>query len=166
MMTNDPGDTSARRRFLARLTIALTAFGAVIVAVPAVTFIMRGLFRIVPQEWRRIGAVDDFETGRTVLVSFEAAHADPWASESGRAGAWLRREPNDEFTALSLHCTHLGCPVAWQAEAGLFLCPCHGGVYHDDGSVASGPPLRPLPRHPVRVRNGEVEIETRAIPMA
>src|SRR5438034_1305821 len=48
------------------------------------------------------------------------------------------------FQVFNVNCTHLGCPVNWQAEAKLFLCPCHGGVYYEDGTVAGGPPPRPL----------------------
>jgi len=48
------------------------------------------------------------------------------------------------FQVFNVNCTHLGCPVNWQAGAKLFLCPCHGGVYYSDGTVAGGPPPRPL----------------------
>jgi Rieske Fe-S protein len=34
--------------------------------------------------------------------------------------------------------------VNWQAAAKIFLCPCHGGVFYSDGTVAGGPPPRPL----------------------
>jgi menaquinol-cytochrome c reductase iron-sulfur subunit len=56
--------------------------------------------------------------------------------------------------------------VRWVADAELFLCPCHGGVYYADGTVSAGPPPRTLPQYPVRVRNGEVEILTSPIPIA
>jgi menaquinol-cytochrome c reductase iron-sulfur subunit len=52
------------------------------------------------------------------------------------------------------------------AEAQLFLCPCHGGVYYADGTVSSGPPPKRLPTYPVRVRAGQVEIQTSPIPIA
>ena len=37
-------------------------------------------------------------------------------------------------------------------DAELFLCPCHGGVYYADGTVAGGPPPQPLFRYGVRDR--------------
>jgi menaquinol-cytochrome c reductase iron-sulfur subunit len=64
-----------------------------------------------------------------------------------------------------MYCTHTGCPVQWVSSAKLFFCPCHGGAFHDDGSVAAGPPPRALDRHEVRVRNGVVEVRTRKMPL-
>jgi menaquinol-cytochrome c reductase iron-sulfur subunit len=74
-------------------------------------------------------------------------------------------ENADEFIAFAVNCSHLGCPVRWLGDANLFMCPCHGGVYYSDGSVAAGPPPRPLTRYPVRIQNGEVQIQTRPIPI-
>jgi menaquinol-cytochrome c reductase iron-sulfur subunit len=51
------------------------------------------------------------------------------------------------------------------ANAQLFLCPCHGGVYNEDGSVAGGPPPRALTQYPVRVEDGNVLLRTSALPL-
>jgi Rieske Fe-S protein len=32
-----------------------------------------------------------------------------------------------------MNCAHLGCPVTWFPQSGLFMCPCHGGVYYENG---------------------------------
>ncbi|NIQ55984.1 MAG: Rieske 2Fe-2S domain-containing protein, partial [Gammaproteobacteria bacterium] len=75
-----------------------------------------------------------------------------------------RREGEAEFVAFSIYCTHTACPVHWDARSELFLCPCHGGVFYADGSVAAGPPRWPLVRHPVRIREGRVELRTLGVP--
>jgi menaquinol-cytochrome c reductase iron-sulfur subunit len=49
--------------------------------------------------------------------------------------------------------------------ANLFLCPCHGGAYYRDGSVAAGPPPHPLFRYDVRIVDGHVQIRADAIPI-
>ena len=85
---------------------------------------------------------------------------------SANTAAWLRREGDQQFVAFSINCTHLGCPVRWLPDASLFMCPCHGGVYYKDGTVAAGPPPGPLTNIPVRINNGQVEIETSPIPIA
>ena len=72
----------------------------------------------------------------------------------------------DEFIAFAVNCSHLVCPVRWMADANLFMCPCHGGVYYQNGAVAAGPPPSPLPRYPVRVKNGYVQIQTAPIPIS
>lgn len=158
-----PSD-GVRRRFLARLSIVAGAIAAALVAVPSGLFLL-GLRRA-PQAWRAVGHLDTFEVGKTVEVSFLDPSPLPWTGVTARTAAWLRRVGEQEFIAFSVHCTHLGCPVRWLQDAELFMCPCHGGVFYEDGRVASGPPPRPLTRYPVRVHAGEVEILTSPIPIA
>jgi menaquinol-cytochrome c reductase iron-sulfur subunit len=114
-----------------------------------------------------VGLVGSFTIGETVNVVFEDASPLPWAGVTARTAAWLRRDGERQFTAFTVHCTHLGCPVRWVADAQLFLCPCHGGVYYSDGTVSAGPPPRTLPQYPVRVNTttGQVEIQTSPIPI-
>ena len=155
-----------RRRFLARLSVALSGAVGAVLGLPVLGFLVAPLTRKEPRIWRPVGRVDDFAIGETVNVRFEDASALPWSGVTARTAAWLRREDETRFTAYSVHCTHLGCPVRWMAEAQLFLCPCHGGVYYADGTVSAGPPPKPLPTYPVRVRGGQVEIQTSPIPIA
>jgi menaquinol-cytochrome c reductase iron-sulfur subunit len=115
--------------------------------------------------WRSVGKVESFKIGETTAVQYEDASPLPWAGVTARSAAWLRRVNTDTFIAFSINCTHLGCPVRWLAEANLFMCPCHGGVYYQDGAVAAGPPPLPLSRYPVRVKNGDVQIQTSSIPI-
>jgi menaquinol-cytochrome c reductase iron-sulfur subunit len=168
-MDTDPqaGSSSPlkRRRFLARVSIALSAAVAAVLGLPVVGFLLSPLTRKPPRVWRSVGAVDGFRVGETVNVRFEDASPLPWAGVTARTAAWLRRDDESRFTAFTVHCTHLGCPVRWIADAQLFLCPCHGGVYYADGSVSAGPPPKPLPQYPVRVRDGQVEILTSPIPI-
>lgn len=49
-----------------------------------------------------------------------------------------------EYKAFSRVCTHLGCIVAWDEAKRQFECPCHGGIFDEDGQVLEGPPPLPL----------------------
>ena len=51
-----------------------------------------------------------------------------------------------DYKAFSRICTHLGCVVSWDATTKQFKCPCHGGIYDNEGQVVSGPPPAPLNR--------------------
>jgi cytochrome b6-f complex iron-sulfur subunit len=63
------------------------------------------------------------------------------------AGVWLVKRSNDStLLALDDRCTHLGCRQKWDAERGLFQCPCHGSEFDLDGNVKRGPATRALPR--------------------
>jgi quinol---cytochrome c reductase iron-sulfur subunit, bacillus type len=154
-----------RRRFLGRISIALSAICAAIVGIPVVGFIFGPLIAPEKDVWRAVGAVDNFKSGETVSVSFLDPSPMEWAGVSALTAAWLRRLDSGGFVAFSVNCAHLGCPVRWLPKADLFMCPCHGGVYYADGSVAAGPPPRGLFQYPVRVRNGQVEILASAVPI-
>jgi len=158
-------DTAPRRTFLTRLSLFLAGLGAAVTAVPVVGFVLGPLLRRNPSAWRVLGPVSSYRIGETVEVVFEVSSPTSWSGVSDRTGAWLRRDDVEAFTAFSIHCTHLGCPVRWLGDAKLFMCPCHGGVYYADGEVAAGPPGQSLKRHPVRIRDGRVEVQTRPIPI-
>ena len=155
---------ASRRRFLTRISIALGSIGAALAAIPSIGFLL-GL-RKTPQVWRTVGKLDDFKIGSTVNVAFEDSSPLPWSGVTAQTAAWLRRTSEQQFIAFSMNCTHLGCPVRWLADANLFMCPCHGGVFYSDGQVASGPPPKPLNQYPVRVQNGQVQILTSPVPIA
>lgn len=164
-----PGRTTleirSRRRFLTVLSLGLGTFAAGLVGIPIIGFLVAPLIEKTPRFWRPVGPLEKFEVGATVEVAFVDSSPLPWAGIAARTAAWLRRDNEESFTAFSVDCTHLGCPVRWLPDAELFLCPCHGGVYYENGNVASGPPPKPLPRYPVRVRNGQVEVLTSPVPI-
>jgi len=69
-----------------------------------------------------------------------------------------------QFQVFAVNCAHLGCPVRWFPQSGLFMCPCHGGAYYRDGSRASGPPERGLFEYPYKVENGQITIQAGELP--
>ena len=140
-----------RRRLLSRVSLALSGLAAAVVSVPIIAYLLSPLLQPPPEEWRDLGLVDNFRVGETVEVAYDELSSLPWAGQTARTAVWLRRTGERDFTAFGLNCTHLGCPVNWRPGAELFLCPCHGGVYYADGSVAGGPPPRPLVRYGVRI---------------
>jgi menaquinol-cytochrome c reductase iron-sulfur subunit len=152
-----------RRSFLSKIALLAGAIATSVVAVPSIAFLL-GL-RKVPMIWREVGKVSDFQVGQTVEVSFADSSSLPWAGVTAKTAAWLRRKSEDQFLVFSINCTHLGCPVRWLPDADLFMCPCHGGVFNSDGTVAAGPPPKSLVTYPVRVNHGAVEILASPLPI-
>ena len=117
--------------------------------------------------WRPVGPESGFAPGATVEVTFRDPSPERWSGVASEMGAWLRRETErgDRPPSRSIAGTYSGRPARRLADADLFMCPCHGGVFYRDGQVAAGPPPEPLKHHPVRVRHGQVEVWTRPIPI-
>lgn len=68
------------------------------------------------------------------------------------------RRAGNAFTARSLLCTHMGCPVTWREPDQRYVCPCHGGLYDAEGRVVEGPPPRGLDQVPAAVEGGLVVV--------
>lgn len=152
-----------RRRWLNRAIFGLSGLAGAVVGVPIIAYLLSPLINPARNVWRDLGPLDQFPPGQTVQVNFQDPSPLAWAGQTATQAAWLRRQGPTDFQAFSVNCTHLGCPVRWLPTARLFLCPCHGGVYYDDGRVAGGPPPRPLFRYDVRVENGHVFLLTRGL---
>jgi menaquinol-cytochrome c reductase iron-sulfur subunit len=154
----------SRRRFLSRVSLALSGLAGAVVSVPIIAYLLSPLLEPAPSEWRDLGLVENFGIGQTVEVAYDEPSPLPWAGQTARTAVWLRRNTDVDFIAFGINCTHLGCPVNWEAAAGLFLCPCHGGVYYADGSVAGGPPPRSLTRLATRIIDtNRVQVQTRPL---
>jgi menaquinol-cytochrome c reductase iron-sulfur subunit len=163
----DTGAASvSRRQFLSKLTMGMSGIIGALLGIPVVSFLLAPLLERAPQAWQPVATVDTLQIGQTTLVSFQDPSPLPWAGVTSRSAAWLRRESEQQFIAFAVNCTHLGCPVRWLADAKLFMCPCHGGVFYDSGQVAAGPPPRPLFQYETRVRNGQIEIRAGTLPIA
>ena len=154
-----------RRAFLNRLSLILSGLIGLVLSVPILAYLLTPLIRRAPGVWLDVGSLDQFTIGDTVQIAIEDPSPVAWAGQTARTSVWLRRNDQSTFTAFAVNCTHLACPVNWQAQAQIFLCPCHGGVFYGDGRVAAGPPPRPLPRYDVRIQGSNVQILTRPVPI-
>ncbi|MDA7087333.1 arsenate reductase (azurin) small subunit [Pseudomonas sp. SA3-5] len=55
--------------------------------------------------------------------------------------------PQRDIVAYSTLCTHMGCPVTYDAEQRLFKCPCHFSIFDPEhvGQMVSGQATENLP---------------------
>lgn len=153
------GEILDRRTVLEKwLGLILTGLGSVALAVPILGYLVGPVVRRKPDDWVRLGPVADFPVNETRVVDFPNPTSEPLDGATGKTAAYVRRLEGDRFLVMAVNCTHLGCPVSWFPAAGLFLCPCHGGVYYEDGERASGPPPHGLYRYDYRVEGGQLMI--------
>jgi len=150
-----PVDASTSRRgFLFKLGLALNLIGGVLVGIPLVGYVFAPARRLSRQSWIELGAVSKFPAGQTRLATYDNPFRVEWDGASSKVACWVRHLEAEQFQVFAINCAHLGCPVRWFPQSRLFMCPCHGGAYYEDGSRASGPPPRGLYEYEYRVRDG------------
>jgi len=165
--TTPPETPLTRRSLLMKLGILFNAVVATALAVPIVRFLLSSITRGRANaylSWVPIGPVDQFPEGETRLATFRNPYTTPTDGKTVETACWVRRVAGNQFQVFAVNCAHLGCPVRWFPQSGLFMCPCHGGAYYRDGSRASGPPERGLFEYPYKIENGVVTIQAGELP--
>ena len=155
---DDPREVSRRW-----LLLKIGAFFNVVVGIAIATPVVRYLLGPVRRSgfynsWISLGAIDQFPAGETRLATYENPYSKPWDGMTAKTACWVRHVGASEFQVFAINCAHLGCPVRWFPQSGLFMCPCHGGVYYADGARASGPPERGLFQYQYKVVGNELRI--------
>ena len=154
-----------RRNMLLRLGAGLSGVAAGLIGIPIIGFIFSAFSRpIYARTWVSLGPITKFPEQETRLAVYRSPWTRPWDGDTAKTPCWVRRIDATTFQVFAINCTHLGCPVRWFQESRLFMCPCHGGVFYEDGSHASGPPPRGLFEYPYQVDGGNLIIRAGHLP--
>jgi Rieske Fe-S protein len=168
IQTAPPAEASlSRRGFFMKLGILFNGFVAIVLALPVARFLFSSITRGRENgylSWVSLGDIGNFPPGETRMATFRNPLVMPTDGKTVDTACWVRRVAGDQFQVFAINCAHLGCPVRWFPQSGLFMCPCHGGAYYRDGSRASGPPERGLFEYPYKIENGELNIEAGQLP--
>src|SRR6202023_807878 len=159
-MSNE--NTLSRRGLFMKLGVLFNGLVASALAVPIVGFVLSSITRGRSHaylSWVPLGSVSEFPEGETRLATFRNPNVMPTDGKTVDTACWVRRVEGEQFQVFAVNCAHLGCPVRWFPQSGLFMCPCHGGAYYRDGARASGPPERGLFEYPHKVQNGLITIQ-------
>src|ERR1700760_568347 len=157
----------SRRGLLMKLGIFFNGLVALALTVPIVRYLLSSITRgraSAYLSWVPLGQVSEFPEGETRLATFRNPYVMPTDGKTVDTACWVRRVGGNEFQVFAVNCAHLGCPVRWFPQSGLFMCPCHGGAYYRDGSRASGPPERGLFEYPYKIENGVLAINAGQLP--
>jgi menaquinol-cytochrome c reductase iron-sulfur subunit len=148
----------SRRNLLLKVGAGLNAAAAVLMGVPLLGYVLSTFARKSQTSWISLGNLDTFPQGETRLATYRNPAGKPWDGDTSQVPCWVRRIDPDNFQVFAINCTHLGCPVRWFQEARLFMCPCHGGAFYEDGSHASGPPPRGLFEYQHKIDSGQLKV--------
>lgn len=156
-----------RRELFTKLGILLNSLVAVILAVPIVRYLLSPVSRGRKEgyeSWVPLGSIEKFPVGQTRLATYRNPVVNPWDGDTAEIACWVRNVDGKAFQVFAVNCAHLGCPVRWFPQSSLFMCPCHGGVYYQDGSRASGPPERGLFEYHYKIDSGKLLIQAGEMP--
>ncbi|HTY83584.1 MAG TPA: Rieske 2Fe-2S domain-containing protein [Silvibacterium sp.] len=164
-VTQDDPRVVSRRWMLLKLGVLINAAVGVAVAFPVVRYLLAPVKRKgAYNSWVTLGPVDQFPMGETRLATYLNPVNEPWDGDTAKTPCWVRHIDQSTFQVFAINCAHLGCPVRWFPQSGLFMCPCHGGVYYADGSRASGPPERGMFEYKYRIVGNELQISAGQLP--
>jgi menaquinol-cytochrome c reductase iron-sulfur subunit len=150
----------SRRKFLFKLSIAANSIVGAIFAVPIIGYLLGPAAKKEKAEeyWINLGTMDQFPEEATTLATFRNPSTTPSDGQTADLPCWVRRISGSDFQVFAINCAHLGCPVRWFAQSKLFMCPCHGGAYYQDGARASGPPERGLFEYQYKIEGNNLVI--------
>lgn len=155
-------DRSRREGLWKVLVGGIAAAIAGVVGVPVV-----GAF-IAPTRRRSVGKAPHAKASLAALavetprkIEVIEARTDAWDRSDPKpiGAAWLVRRAEGRVDAFSTVCPHLGCPVGYDAQAEVFVCPCHdSGFSRADGARLKGPSPRGLDPLAVTVQGDVVDV--------
>lgn len=154
------------RRTWLEAVLKLSGLGIVgVLATSAIANIISPIFeRRRGEVWKPLGLLDDFPVGEVSKAIVELSDDATGSRSLQEKGVFVWRKSAEEVIVYSRNCTDLSCPVTWDEGSGWFYCPCHGGIFTQQGDPVAGPPSRPLYRYATRERDGVLEIELNSLP--
>jgi len=159
----NPGNNNAglldnsRRKFLLYLWIGAQSVLAALIVIPGLRYLLQPLYEKVQSQRVQLGDFRGTPEGEPTPVEYSVLQQAGYQVQSEQEFVYVLRR-GEKVTVFSPICTHMGCNVAWNSEAGEFHCPCHGGKYNKEGEVIAGPPPEPLRQFPNKVEDGSVWI--------
>jgi menaquinol-cytochrome c reductase iron-sulfur subunit len=168
--TPDPEQKSliTRRAVFFKIGLLMNGLAAVVLATPVIGYLLSPILAAKEKggykRWITLGELDEFPENQTRLAKFNNPITGVSDGKTDEIPCWVRRLSGEQFQVFAINCAHLGCPVRWFPQSGLFMCPCHGGVYYQDGARASGPPERGLFEYSYKVVDGKLMIEAGQLP--
>lgn len=159
--------STSRRALLVKVGLLLNGIVGAALAVPIVRYLLSPLAREENpghQGWLSLGQLAQFPAGQTRLATYRNPVVNPGDGQTANVACWVRNVDGRSFQVFAINCAHLGCPVRWFPQSNLFLCPCHGGAYYQDGSRASGPPERGLFQYQYKIEAGNLFIQGGELP--
>jgi len=155
--------SESRRSFLAAVVGLGSAAIGMVMAIPAVSYVVDPLLRGAGKKgrWIPVAELDALSDTHPSSFAVVGEQTDAWTTAPNvRLGTvWLRKKGEARVVAFNAECPHLGCKVGYDKAAKRFGCPCHDSAFDaEEGKVLGGPAPRSMDPLETRVVDGKVEV--------
>lgn len=141
-----------RRSFYVGAIYGMGALISAALAVPALLYLLIPPKMRRQSDWVEAGDLTQVPAGTPVEMTYRRMRVDGWKVTSEQDTVWVVKSAQNQVTAFSPACTHLGCAYHWDDSRKEFICPCHNSIFAIDGKVLGGPAPRPLDRYETRIQ--------------
>ena len=152
-------ESPKRRSFLKAGLLFISGLISAVIAVPLFGFAILPALKKAPKKYVVLGIVDLLKGSRHKKVNYTFQSKDGWVQTNRKRSVYVTDTGNGNFVVFSRVCSHLNCLVRWEESKRQFLCPCHGGVFDEEGNVVAGPPPQALEKLPVKVEDGVLYVK-------
>jgi menaquinol-cytochrome c reductase iron-sulfur subunit len=152
------------RRFFTGLIVAGgSAVFSGIVGIPALILGLSPVFERGRRErWRSLGKLEEFRLGTIQQAQLDVDRTE-WPRSLPIQTVFVWRQAED-VVVYSPSCTDLSCPLTYDSGSACFFCPCHGGIFTQNGQRLAGPTNQPMYRFAHRIKGGVLEIDLASLP--
>lgn len=108
-----------------------------------------------PGVWIPVLDAGELQDGQTKSVSYTLDVIDGYMTAKRTFSTFVYRK-GSKVIAYDPSCPHLGCHVEYKEKKKRYVCPCHGGVFDEEGNRLSGPPPRGLTKVVAKEEAGRI----------
>ena len=158
-MTKKSDYTISRRGFVGGVVGLVGTVMSAVVGLPVIGYIVSPALKAGgEEEWITLGPASAVVPGVPTLFTFSRMAEVGWRRARINRTVYAVTGAGGGITVFSDACTHLSCKVHWDPGRGVFVCPCHDGIFDQEVNVVSGPPPKPLRHFQAKVENDQLMI--------
>ena len=149
-----------RRSFLTMLISVGTIGVGALLSVQLTRFALHPLMaQTTDRSWSDVGDVEEFASIiAPALRTISIEQRDGWRKIVSEKAIYVIKGADGQPRVLSTVCPHIGCTVAWNESKGMFISPCHNGMFKPDGALISGPPRRAMDELESKIEGGRLMV--------
>jgi menaquinol-cytochrome c reductase iron-sulfur subunit len=149
-----------RRSFLGALLGVGTVSVSALLSVPLIRFALHPLLsKTTETSWSDLGSVEELSSiALPIKRVIKVEQRDGWRKMVSEKSVYITKGADGRLRVLSSICPHLGCSIAWDESKGKFVCPCHRGIFAQDGTLLAGPPPRAMDELESKIEDGRLKV--------